>query len=161
VVPKTAEDDSPAYRLETGLGGWVTWGVLPLFGLANAGLRLGGITPADFAAPAMLGTVLGLAIGKPIGVSGATMLALRLRLARLPSGVTRSQLYGGSLLCGIGFTMSLFIGDLGFHGTAVHAEVKLATLVGSTVSAALGLLVLAMARPRVRAPTAAKRFEHT
>ncbi len=90
VVPRADGDDSPAQRLETGLGGWVTWGVLPLFGLANAGLRLVGITPADFATPAMLGIVLGLVIGKQVGVLGATLLATRLRLARLPAGVSWS-----------------------------------------------------------------------
>ncbi|HEX4171438.1 MAG TPA: Na+/H+ antiporter NhaA [Acetobacteraceae bacterium] len=162
VVPRADGDDSPAQRLETGLGGWVTWGVLPLFGLANAGLRLVGITPADFATAAMLGIVLGLVIGKQVGVLGATLLATRLRLARLPVGVSWTQLYGGALLCGIGFTMSLFIGDLGFHGTPVHAEVKLATFVGSTISAALGLGVLAMARQSAaHAPTPARKLEHT
>jgi NhaA family Na+:H+ antiporter len=154
---------SPAHRLETGLGGWVTWAVLPLFGLANAGLRLGGITPADFTTPLMLGTMLGLVVGKQIGVFGATLLAVRLRLAHLPPAVTRLHLYGGALLCGIGFTMSLFIGDLSFHSTPQHAEAKLAIFVGSLVSAALGLLVLMLARRPERAPARgpAHRLEHT
>jgi NhaA family Na+:H+ antiporter len=159
VVPGGDGQNSPAQRLETGLGGWVTWGVLPLFGLANAGLRLVGITGADFVSPAMLGTVLGLVIGKQVGVFGATVIAARLRLARLPAGVGWGQLYGGALLCGIGFTMSLFIGDLAFRGTPVHAQVKLATLIGSMISAALGLLVLAIVRDPARAP--APRMEHT
>ncbi len=156
VIPTTDGDDCPADRLESGLGGWVTWGVLPLFGLANAGLRLKGITADDFTSPVVLGIMLGLAVGKQIGVFGATLLALRLKLARLPAGFTKLRLYGCSLLCGIGFTVSLFIGDLGFHGTPVLAEVKLAIFLGSLASAAAGLLVLALA-PEPAPSTASAR----
>jgi NhaA family Na+:H+ antiporter len=124
------------------LSQWVTWIVLPLFGLANADLRLGGITAADFAAPVVLGTALGLVIGKPVGVFGATWLAVRAGLAQMPARLTWPQLFGASLLCGIGFTMSLFIGGLGFHDSPIQAEVKLAVFTGSTISAVLGLLVL-------------------
>jgi NhaA family Na+:H+ antiporter len=138
---------SPAHKLEAGLGGWVTWGVLPLFGLFNAGLALGGITAGDFASPLMLGIMLGLLVGKPVGVFGATLLATRLGLARLPSGLHLGHLAGGAILCGIGFTMSLFIGDLGFHGTPLHAEVKLAVFAGSVAAAVLGVLVLALVPP--------------
>jgi Na+:H+ antiporter, NhaA family len=139
---------SPAHRLEQALGGWVTWLVLPLFGLANAGLRFGGISLDDLVHPVMLGTVLGLVVGKQAGVFGATVLAVRTGLARMPAGLSRIQLYGGSLLCGIGFTMSLFIGDLSFRGTPFHPEVKLAVFLGSLISAALGLGVLALASGR-------------
>jgi Na+:H+ antiporter, NhaA family len=141
---------SPAHQLERGLGGWMAWGVLPLFGLANAGLRLGGITPSDFTTPVMLGIMLGLIVGKQVGVFGAAWLAVRLRLAQLPSDLTLLHLYGCALLCGIGFTMSLFIGDLGFHGMPAHAEVKLAVFLGSLVSAALGLLALGLTPSRER-----------
>ncbi len=144
---------NPADRLESGLGGWVTWGVLPLFGLANAGLRFSGIVPADLIAPATLGTALGLILGKQIGVFGATMLAVRLRLAHMPAGLTRMHLYGGALLCGIGFTMSLFIGDLSFGEEPIFAEVKLAVFAASLISAALGLVVLGFAtRPAAGLP---------
>jgi NhaA family Na+:H+ antiporter len=138
--------DDTGHRMEAGLARWVTWLVLPLFGLANAGLRLGGITPADFGTPVMLGVVLGLVIGKPLGVFGATRLAALFGWARLPAGLTWSQLFGASVLCGIGFTMSLFIGDLGFHGSPIQAEMKLAVFAGSLVSAGLGLGVLALIR---------------
>ena len=97
-----------------------------------------------------LGTALGLFLGKQIGVFGAVMAASRLGLARLPAGVTTMQLYGGAVLCGIGFTMSLFIGDLAFRGSARGDEVKLAVFVGSLISALAGLAVLAAAS-RVRA----------
>ncbi|MBE7158277.1 MAG: Na+/H+ antiporter NhaA [Rhodospirillales bacterium] len=145
VIPQRedAAGNSPARRLESGLGGWVTWGVLPLFGLANAGLTFGTLDAGSLIRPVTLGTALGLLVGKQIGVFGATMLALKLRLATIPAGLTLAQLYAGSILCGIGFTMSLFIGDLSFHGTPLHAEVKLATFVGSVLAAMLGLVVLA------------------
>jgi Na+:H+ antiporter, NhaA family len=161
VVPMAGGARSPAQRLESGLGGWIVWGVLPLFGLANAGLRLNGIAPSDFTAPVMLGIILGLVVGKQVGVFGAAWLAVRLRLARLPPGMTTLHLYGAALLCGIGFTMSLFIGDLGFHGAPEHAEVKLAVFVGSLISAVLGLLVLALAPRPARTPTAWRAWEHT
>jgi Na+:H+ antiporter, NhaA family len=109
----------------------------------------------------MLGIILGLVVGKQVGVFGAAWLAVRLRLARLPPGMTTLHLYGAALLCGIGFTMSLFIGDLGFHGAPEHAEVKLAVFVGSLISAVLGLLVLALAPRPARTPTAWRAWEHT
>jgi NhaA family Na+:H+ antiporter len=148
VVPMRGEEDSPASRLETGLGGWVSWGVLPLFGLANAGLRFSGITAADLTSPVVLGTTLGLLLGKQIGVFASTYAAICLHLVRLPIGITLAQLYAGAILCGIGFTMSLFIGDLSFHGSPIHAEVKLAVFAGSLLSAVLGLLVLALVTRR-------------
>jgi Na+:H+ antiporter, NhaA family len=134
--------DDTGQRMEAGLGRWVTWAVLPLFGLANAGLRLGGLTPADFGTPVMLGVALGLVIGKPIGVAGAAWLAVRLGWARMPVGLGWGRLFGMAMLCGIGFTMSLFIGDLGFHSSPIQVEVKLAVFTGSIVSAVLGVIVL-------------------
>jgi NhaA family Na+:H+ antiporter len=127
------------HRLEAALGGWVTWLVLPLFGLANAGLRLGGITPADFGGSVMLGVTLGLVIGKPAGVFGATWIAVRSGWLAPPAGLSWGQLFGAALLCGIGFTMSLFIGDLGFHASLIQTEVKLAVFTGSLISALLGV----------------------
>jgi NhaA family Na+:H+ antiporter len=142
--------EDTGHRMQAGLAGWVTWVVLPLFGLANAGLRLGGITLADFVSPVMLGTALGLVIGKPLGVFGATWLSVRIGVARKPAGLSWTQLFGAAVLCGIGFTMSLFIGDLGFHGNVIKAEVKLAVFVGSLVAAVAGVAVLALAAPSKR-----------
>jgi NhaA family Na+:H+ antiporter len=136
--------DNIGRRMEAGLGRWVTWLVLPLFGLANAGLRLDGVSLADFGTPAILGIVLGLVIGKPIGVFGATWVSVRLGWAQLPARLTWTQLFGAAMLCGIGFTISLFIGDLAFRGTLIQAEVKLAVFTGSLLSTALGLTWLAL-----------------
>ena len=145
VVPMEPVGHGMASRLE----GWVTWIVLPLFGLANAGLDLGGVTLADFATPVVLGVGLGLILGKPIGVFGAAWLSVRLGWAHLPAGLSWSALFGAAMLCGIGFTMSLFIGDLGFHGSSIHSEVKLAVFAGSLISAAAGVLFLSFtAKPR-------------
>ncbi len=148
IVPmraKPGEDRAPAERLEDRLGLWVAYGILPLFGLANAGLAFDTLPPGAAWDRLALGTALGLFIGKQVGVFGAVLLAARLGLARLPEGVTRAQLYGGAVLCGIGFTMSLFIGDLAFRQTPRGDEVKLAVFVGSLASAALGLLILRLA----------------
>jgi len=136
---------APAQVLEHRLGSWVAYAILPLFGLANAGLRFDTLPPHAWTDRLALGTALGLFLGKQLGVFGAVMAASRLGLARLPAGVTRLQLYGGAVLCGIGFTMSLFIGDLAFRGSPRGDEVKLAVFIGSLASALAGLAVLAAA----------------
>ncbi len=158
VVPMRAragEDQAPAERLEHRLGLWVAYGVLPLFGLANAGLGFATLPAGIWSDRLAIGIALGLFIGKQVGVFGAVLLAARLGLARLPDGVTRLQLYGGAVLCGIGFTMSLFIGDLAFRQSPRGDEVKLAVFVGSLASAALGLLVLRLAAQAKVAETVA------
>ncbi len=136
------EQASPASRLETGLEAWVAFAVLPLFGLANAGLQLGSVSTHTLVDPVFLGIAGGLLLGKQVGVFGATMLAARLKLIHLGETLRWPVLYGGSLLCGIGFTMSLFIGNLAFPTTARDAEVKLAVFCGSLLSSAAGLIVL-------------------
>ncbi len=143
---------SPALRLEHSLVPWVSFGVLPLFGLTNAGLRFDTLPLGILTDPLAIGTTLALLLGKPIGVFAATMGASRLGWARLPRTVSTLQLFGAAALCGIGFTMSLFIGDLAFRHTPRGDEVKLAVFVGSCASALLGLAILAVARPRVLAP---------
>ncbi len=138
---------SPAERLEHALQRPVAFLILPLFGLANAGLRFDTLPDGVWRDTLALGTAAGLVIGKQVGVFGGVTLAARLRLAKLPAGVTRGQLYGGAVLCRIGFTMSLFIGDLAFRGTPRGDEVKLAVFVGSLIAALAGLLVLHLATP--------------
>ena len=148
VVPmreRTGEGPAPAQVLERRLGAWVAYGILPLFGLANAGLRFDTLPAGALTDRLALGAALGLFLGKQLGVFGAVMAASRLGLARLPAGVTRLQLYGGAVLCGIGFTMSLFIGDLAFRGSPRGDEVKLAVFIGSGLSALAGLAVLVLA----------------
>ncbi|MBC7799847.1 MAG: Na+/H+ antiporter NhaA, partial [Gemmatimonadaceae bacterium] len=150
VIPmqqRADEAQAPAERLEHGLGLWVAYAILPMFGLANAGLRFDTLPPGAWTDALAIGTALGLFIGKQVGVFGAVLLAARLGLARLPSGVTLPQLYGGAVLCGIGFTMSLFIGDLAFGQTPQGDEVKLAVFVGSLVSAVVGLVILRLVSP--------------
>lgn len=136
-------------RLEHALQPWVDFGILPLFGLANGGLVLAGLTPASFGSRITLGIVLGLVLGKPAGVCAGGWLAVRARLAHAPAGTSAPMWFGLACLCGIGFTMSLFIGALAFgeHG-AQGGAVKLGVLAGSLCSAAAGCALLAFARAR-------------
>jgi NhaA family Na+:H+ antiporter len=154
VVPMD-ETDGPALRLEHALQSWVAYGVLPLFGLVNAGLRVAALPPGAWHDTAALGVALGLVVGKQIGVFAAVVAAVRLGLARMPASVSFAQLYGGSVLCGIGFTMSLFIDDLAYRTSLRGGEVKLAVFAGSLVSALLGLAILAVATRRQPLPTPA------
>ena len=147
-VMPAGDERSPALRLEHALQPWVAYLILPLFGLANAGLSFHTLPPDAWRDTLALGTAAGLVLGKQLGVFGAVMLAARLKLAQLPSGVTRPQLYGGAILCGIGFTMSLFIGDLAFRNSPRGDEVKLAVFVGSIISALIGLTVLSLTTRR-------------
>ena len=142
---RPGERHSPGHRLEHALTGVVAYAVLPLFGLANAGLRLDALPLGTLNDPVVLGVALGLFAGKQIGVFGATMAAVRLGWARLPEGLTALQLYGAAILCGIGFTMSLFIGDLAFRGQPRELAVKLGVFAASLAAALLGLAVLALA----------------
>ena len=133
---------SPAARLEHGLHPWVAFLVLPVFGLANAGLAFGGLPEGAITDRLTLGVALGLVVGKQLGVFGALMAAIRCGIAHRPSGITTRQLYGTSVLCGIGFTMSLFISEIAFRGGPRGDEIKLAVFCASLFSAVLGLLVL-------------------
>jgi len=133
---------TPLYRIEHGLGTIVSFGIMPLFALVNAGVV---ITPAmidGLTSPVALGIALGLFLGKQIGVTGSVWLSVRLGLTRLPSGVTMTQMYGVSLLCGIGFTMALFVANLAFLKPEHLDMAKLSVLVGSALSAVLGAIVL-------------------
>ena len=147
---KAAPDDanSPLHRLEHALSSWVAFLVVPIFGFANAGVSFAGMTPSVLAEPVTLGVALGLFLGKQIGVFGAAWLAIRLGIARLPVAASWLQLYGVSLLCGIGFTMSLFIGLLAFRDAALQNEVKVGVLVGSLSSALIGATLLSFAKKR-------------
>ncbi len=111
-------DDPPSSRLEHSLHPWVAFCILPIFAFANAGVNLAGMSLRSLLDPIPLGILLGLFVGKQIGVFAFSWVAVKAGLARLPSGVTFAQVYGASILCGIGFTMSLFIGMLAFENTA-------------------------------------------
>ncbi|MBV8237924.1 MAG: Na+/H+ antiporter NhaA [Sphingomonas sp.] len=136
---------SPLHRLEHALHPWVAYAIVPLFAFANAGVALGGVGWSALAAPVVIGVALGLFLGKQIGIFGAIWGAARLGIARRPHGVSWAQIHGMALLAGIGFTMSLFIGDLAFPGDpALVAEVKMGVLAGSLLSAVAGAAVLAV-----------------
>lgn len=137
---------SPLHRLEHGLNRWVAFLVVPVFGFANAGVSFAGMSTGVLLEPVTLGVALGLFIGKQVGVFGAAALAIKLRLARLPVAASWFQLYGVALLCGIGFTMSLFIGALAFPNSALQDEVKVGVLAGSLVSALCGATLLSVAK---------------
>lgn len=141
------EQHSPLRELEHELHPPVAYAILPLFAFANAGLPLKGLGLDSLFAPVTLGVAAGLFAGKQIGVFASSWLAVRLGFARLPEGMSWSRLYGVALLCGIGFTMSLFIGSLAFEraGPEYHADVRLGILVGSLLSAIVGYLVLKFA----------------
>jgi NhaA family Na+:H+ antiporter len=145
-IPLRQGDHAPLYRLESGLHDWVAFLVIPLFGFINAGIGFGGVTRQVLLDPVTIGIVLALFLGKQLGVMGAAWLVVRLKLAALPRGVGWRQFYGVALLCGIGFTMSLFIGFLAFDDPARMAEVKLGVIGGSLLSAAAGALWLGLAR---------------
>ncbi|MCJ2373772.1 Na+/H+ antiporter NhaA [Pseudomonas sp. RGM 3321] len=137
------EASSPLLHLEEKLHPWVAFAVVPIFGFANAGVSLSGITVDKLLDPVPLGVALGLLIGKQVGIFALSALAIRAGLARLPDGSNWGQLYGVAALCGIGFTMSLFIGALAFPGVPeLVDEVKVGVLIGSVLSALLGVVVL-------------------
>ena len=141
-----ADDKSGmVYRLEHGLHPWVAFGVLPIFAFANAGVPVVELSPASLLASVPLGIALGLFLGKQIGVLGASWLAVRCGIAQLPKGVTWLQVYGMAILCGIGFTMSLFIGSLAFEGGGgpdYAIDDRIGILAGSFVSAVVGIVLL-------------------
>jgi len=137
---------SPLHRLEHGLHKLVPFLVIPIFGFANAGVSLGGLSFAGLVEPLTLGVAAGLVLGKLVGVFGSSALAIRFGLADLPANAGWLHMLGISLLCGIGFTMSLFIGLLAFaRDPAVQDAVKVGILAGSLASALLGAAVLLIA----------------
>jgi NhaA family Na+:H+ antiporter len=142
---RTSDDQAPLHRAEHNLHPWVTYLVLPVFAFANAGVSFDGLSLGSLAEPVPLGIVLGLIIGKPVGVMLMTTLAVRLGLARLPDGSTWRQVAGVACLTGIGFTMSLFIGSLAFESSDAMNAVRLGVLTGSIVSALLGAALLVLA----------------
>ncbi|MCK8785004.1 Na+/H+ antiporter NhaA [Roseomonas sp. NAR14] len=143
-------EGSPLHELEHALHLPVAFLIVPLFGLANAGVYLGGLTADKLAEPLTLGIALGLLLGKLGGVFGSAALLIRLGLADLPAGASWLQLLGVSLLCGIGFTMSLFVATLSFEEVPrLLGEAKLGILLGSLAAGLLGALVLRFA-PRER-----------
>ena len=153
---RDADGGSPLLRVEHGLHPWVAFLILPVFGFCNAGVNLAGANLATLLQPVTLGITLGLLFGKAVGVFGTSWLMLRAGLATAPAGASNVQLLGVCVLCGIGFTMSLFIGGLAFEGldAVYETKLKLGVLAGSLLSALVGVAIL-VAAARVRRGTSA------
>ncbi|MFJ6024956.1 Na+/H+ antiporter NhaA [Brevundimonas sp. NPDC092305] len=151
VNPRREDGQSPLKESMHDLHPYVAFLVLPLFAFAKAGVSFAGLSLEQAMAPLVIGVALGLFVGKQIGVMGAAWLATAMKLGRRPTGATWLELYGVSLLCGVGFTMSLFIGALAFPGAVdspEQVEVKLGVLGGSFLSSVVGAIVLSMAAAR-------------
>jgi Na+:H+ antiporter, NhaA family len=147
---RTRAEDSPLHRLEHALHPVVAYAIIPIFGFANAGVSFEALSFDALLAPLPLGIALGLFLGKQIGVYAFSELAIRLGFADVPAGASRLQCYGVALLCGIGFTMSLFIGALAFPDQPELTDAtKVGVLAGSLLSATVGWLILRFA-PRER-----------
>lgn len=144
-VPLARPDgSSPLREAEHALHPWVAFAVLPMFAFVNAGVSLAGVSLSTLAEAVPLGIALGLVVGKAVGVFGASWLMVKLAGASLPAGASTRQFFGVCVLCGIGFTMSLFIGALAFEGQDAHYEtaLKLGVLGGSLVAGLLGTALL-------------------
>jgi NhaA family Na+:H+ antiporter len=146
---KNAEP-SPLLTLEHALHPWVAYGILPLFAFANAGLSLSGVTMESFTHHVPMGIAVGLLLGKTVGVFGLTWLAVKTGIAALPQGANWGQVLGVAILCGIGFTMSLFVGSLAFEpGVSDYAGMdRMGILTGSILAALIGYAVTAAASRR-------------
>ena len=141
--PGAPDDEaSPLHRLEHLLAKPVAFIIVPLFGFANAGVSLAGVSLGSLTGPLPLGIALGLFLGKQLGIVGSVWLAVKLKIAARPKGASWMQVYGVALLCGIGFTMSLFIGGLAFNDAAQGDAVKIGVLMGSLLSAIAGYALL-------------------
>jgi NhaA family Na+:H+ antiporter len=135
---------SPVTRLEHSLNGSVSFAILPIFAFANAGISFGNISPEGIFHPVTFGIFLGLLVGKQVGVFVFCFVMVKLKMAKLPDDLNFKHIYGCALLCGVGFTMSLFIGSLAFEQTGINQifDERVGILAGSLVSACLGYLVL-------------------
>ena len=140
---------SPLKSMEHDLHSAVAFLILPLFAFANAGINLSGVSVSQLTHGVPLGIALGLFFGKQIGIFGLCYLAIKLRLTSLPSGISWASLYGTAALCGVGFTMSLFIGSLAFEETDVNLlfDERLGIILGSLASGILGYFILKFSLP--------------
>ncbi len=135
---------SPLKKMEHAMHPYVAFGILPLFAFANAGISLQGVSLSGLTSMLPLGIAFGLLVGKPLGIFLFSFLSVKLGIAKLPQGVRMKHIFAVSVLCGIGFTMSIFISSLAFEGAGVEFDVysRLGVLMGSTLSAVLGYILL-------------------
>lgn len=151
-TPESSPSISPLHQLEHALQKPVAFLIVPIFGFANAGVSFAGVTPAGLVEPLTLGVAAGLVVGKLIGVFGTVVLLVKAGLADLPAAASWGQTLGVALLCGIGFTMSLFIGLLAFEDPTMQDRVKFGILVGSLIAGLVGYIVLSLTDRRERSP---------
>ena len=145
-IPLARRDgESLLDRVEHALKPWVSYAIVPIFAFANAGVPLVGMSASTLTTPIPLGIILGLFVGKQLGVFGAAMAAIKLRIATPPADASGAQLYGIAILTGVGFTMSLFIGTLAFENEDLMAQVRIGVLVASVLSGLFAWLVLKLA----------------
>jgi Na+:H+ antiporter, NhaA family len=144
-------------RAEHALKPWVTFGIAPLFAFANAGVSLTGLKLQSALTPIPLGIAAGLFFGKQLGIFSAAWIAVKLDLAEMPQAANWRHIYGVAVLGGIGFTMSLFIGNLAFPDPSYAAAVRIGVLVGSAASALLGFAILRWSMPEADHPTNSSR----
>lgn len=144
--------ESPLDRLTSQLHGWVGYGIMPLFALTNAGISFAGFHARSMLQPAFVGVALGLLLGKPIGVTLFSWLAVRLGIARLPHRVTWAQLHGASWVAGIGFTVAIFIAGLAFGEGEAYTQSRIAILLASSTAAAIGAILLILSARTASVP---------
>lgn len=152
-IPLRTRNAETSLSLEHALHPWVAYAILPIFAFANAGVSLAGMSADSFTHPVPMGIAVGLLLGKTVGVFGLTWLAVKLRMAALPEGAGWGQILGVAILCGIGFTMSLFVGSLAFApGSSDYAGMdRMGILTGSFFAAVIGYAVIAMTSRKTRA----------
>lgn len=148
-TPEATPAESPLHRLEHVLHKPVAFIVVPMFGFANAGISLSGLTLDVFSEPLTMGVAVGLFLGKAVGVFGIVLILVKLGVAQLPAQANWGQMAGTAMLCGIGFTMSLFIGLLAFDDPSTQEHVKIGILLGSISSGILGAATLAITGRRI------------
>ena len=149
---KGKKGERPLHDFEHILAPWSSFVILPLFAFANAGVSFDGIDVSMISSPLLLAIACGLIIGKPVGVFGFSYISVKLGLAKLPNGINFKQIFAVAVLCGIGFTMSMFLASLAFDadaGESVNTLSRLGILLGSTVSATLGYLFLKQTTKRI------------
>lgn len=152
IKPREGSDYSPLKEMEHDLHGVVAFAILPIFAFANAGVELVGVSMESFLHPVPVGIALGLFLGKQIGIFGLCWVAIKVGMVTLPKGLNLKSLYGVSLLCGVGFTMSLFIGSLAFESSGVNLlfDERLGIIAGSLLSGVAGYLYLRMVLPKTQ-----------
>jgi NhaA family Na+:H+ antiporter len=150
IEPRRPGEEGVLKNFVDSLHGYVAYFILPLFAFAAAGFSMAGLSVREVTSPVTLGILLGLFLGKPIGVFGASLLAVWLKLAKRPTHATWLELFGVAWLCGVGFTMSLFIGGLAFPASdpVAQGEIRLGVILGTIVSILGGMAVLRVAAAR-------------